>query len=68
MLRAIGTTTDVAYPATYMAGPLHRLPADLLLVAPALTLLAVVHRRARAPPGDDAVSGSTTWSSHPGPE
>lgn len=42
MLRAIQSTTDAVYPAAYMAGPLHRLPVDLILVAPALTLLAIV--------------------------
>jgi hypothetical protein len=41
MLQAIQSTTDAVYPATYMAGPFHRLPVDLMLVAPALTLLAI---------------------------
>ncbi len=42
MLQAIASTTNAAYPATYMAGPIHRLPVDLMLVSPALTFLALV--------------------------
>jgi hypothetical protein len=41
LLWAISSTTGAEYPATYMSGPLHRLPIDLALVAPALTLLAI---------------------------